>query len=318
MTLIMAYRSAMQFWMQVATSLDAATSPSTVADLRAASVSMKAITSCISQNLHFGDEPYHVLVGVGKHRISNKTVVAHQTSRKLPAGSFRKVSKDVLVASPELCFLHMASELETIKLIEFGWYLCGTYVTLPNNDLRNDRQPLTSKIRLRHYLEKCSGAKGVAIALKALRYVGENSASPLETKLGLLLSLPKKLGGYGFPQPIMNYKIQYDEKEQRLYKKHFVVLDLYWPQWKLGLEYDGRVYHGESDAISHDRQKSSELAARQIEVIRVDRNQVRRPSDVYVLAKKIGRVAKHYVGKPTRGQWEKKKSLFAKLIFTGL
>lgn len=314
MTLIMAYRSAMHFWMQVATSLDAATRPSSITDIRTATASLEVIRSCATQKPCFGTPPYHVLVGTNRHRVSNELAVSHHTARTFPTGAFRKIDRDLLVASPELCFLQMAHELSLPRLVEFGWFLCGTYASTPDCKLMNDKPPLTNKTRLERFLEKCQGAQGSKLALRAIRLICENSASPFETKLGILLSFPKKLGGYGFPLPVMNHTVEYSAKEQQLYKKRYVMLDLYWPQWRLGLEYDGRAYHGESDAITRDRLKNSELMAKQIEIIRVDRNQIRTPTGMFVLAKKMGRATKHYISKPTHAQWENKKRLFAQLL----
>lgn len=313
MIIILAYQSAMKFWLQVTTAVDMATTASTIKSIQAATGNSKDISSLALQDKGFGRQPYHVLVEPGQRRQATKRVVCHQASSGFPAGSFRRVDKDILVASPELCFLQMATILPLAKLVEWGCFLCGSYAILPDEGLVHGRELLTSKQKLGHYLRKCQGQRGYSEAVKALARICEGSASPQETKLALLLSLPKKQGGYGFPQPAMNHKVVYTAQEQRIYEKHHVVLDLYWPQWKLGIEYDGREYHGDSDAITHDREKSSEMATRQIEVIRVDRNQTRTPKDIYVLAKKIGRITKRYVLRPTESQWEKRKQLFFQL-----
>ncbi|MCL1895345.1 MAG: hypothetical protein FWG03_02225 [Clostridiales bacterium] len=121
----------------------------------------------------------------------------------------------LMVSSPEFCFLQMAGQLTLAKLIELGYELCGVY-SMPNADDKNvpergfyNRQPLTSIKKLKAFLDSMPGVKGRKKAMRALRYLRDGSASPMETKLAILLTLPYMLGGYGFSLPEMNKRIAY-------------------------------------------------------------------------------------------------------------
>lgn len=314
MTLVVTHQSALKFWVNVTTSVDDVTASSGIKNLQDATANIKIAKRYKQQDNRFGNGPFHVLVGPKNRRVSTNEVICHQTSGAFPPGSFRRIAKDALIVSPELCYLQMASVLSFLKLIELGWLLCGTYATLPDGELTNNRRPLTTKHRLAGYIERCAGMRGREQVAKALQFVQDNAASPIETKLALLLSLPRRLGGFRFPIPTMNHKVHFSPSEQQLYGRQFVVLDLYWPQWRIGIEYDGRAYHGESDAIARDRAKSSEMAARKIEILRVDRTQLHTPYGVYVLARKLGRISKAYVSKPTDAQWERINELYRTLL----
>lgn len=310
MNIIVSHESALAFWSQVRYSIDDVTTPSSLKNTRNTLATAEAIKVNNLQAERFGAKPIHLLVNASKRRVQTKQVICHQSTCDYPTGSFRRIRDGLLIASPELCFLQMATKLSLPKLVKLGCFFCGTYADITGYGLVNDRKPLTSKAKLIRYMEKCKGLTGHSQAARASKLICENVASPQEARLAILLSFPLKLGGFGFPPPVANHKITFPTHEQQLYGRQFVVLDLYWPQWKLGIEYDGREYHGESDAIARDREKSSEMAAKRIEIIRVDRQQLRSPKDVYVLAKKIGRISKHYVLKPTQPQWAHKQELF--------
>lgn len=308
---IVAYRSALRFWLKVETSIDDVSKPSVITELTHACGNAGFIVRC--NLVEFGPPPFHLLVGPDARRVATAHMVCHQSRCKYPPGSFRKIRKGVYVVSPELLFLQMALQLSFPKLVELGFFLCGTYAYDGECGLIGDRMPLTKVSSLASYLTRCEGMRGNAKAKRALACVCEGSASPQETRLAMLFSLPKKKGGYGFPKPQMNYRIGYSSQERELYGRHYSILDIYWPDWKLGVEYDGREYHGDSDAIARDRRKSSEMATRNITIVRVDRNQLRGTQDVFVLAKKLGRIGKRYVLTPSPSQWQAKAALFSEL-----
>ena len=85
------------------------------------------------------------------------------------------------------------------KLIQLGFELCGTYDTT-NGDVR-ECAPLTTVDRLDAFLASLGPMHGKKNASYALRYVANNSASPRETALAMLLCLPYRMGGYGIPMP---------------------------------------------------------------------------------------------------------------------
>jgi hypothetical protein len=137
------------------------------------------------------DLPLHVLASDHSLRRSSKNLVPHIWKGPLPQGSIRDTGKGFYVCSPELTFIQMANILSLPKLIELGFMFCGIY-TISNEEILPSK-PLTTIARLRTFLSKMHRVQGVKKATQALHYIVENSASPMESILTMLLCLPYKL-----------------------------------------------------------------------------------------------------------------------------
>ena len=182
------------------------------------------------------------------------------------------------VTSPELCFLQMASELPLVGLVALGYELCGGYRLDPESakdkGFRIDR-PLASVESLSSYVARTSGSKGNKNALKALRFIMDGSASPMETILAILLVFPHRLGGYGFPKPLLNHRIDASASVRKATgKSNYYYCDLYWPDEKVDVEYDSDVYHTGSNRIAQDAIRRNALSSMGITVVTVSRRQV--------------------------------------------
>ena len=206
----------------------------------------------------------------------------------------------LIVSSPELCFLQMASELPFVDLVSLGYELCGSYrlgrgsaesrdfrgdmplagasalsageTDKPTLGFRNDL-PLTSAGRLSSYIAGAASLKGGKCALRASRFIADGAASPMETILTMLLVLPYKLGGYGFLKPMLNYCIKVPASVMELTGKSKYYCDLYWPDKKVDVEYDSDAYHTGSGRIAQDAIRRNALSSLGITVITVSREQ---------------------------------------------
>lgn len=146
-------------------------------------------------------EPLNILLPtrIGGRRCQ-RGIHSHVWSGPLTSGSFLTCGDGVYVSSPEFSFLQMAAHADVVKLAVLGMELCGTY------RLREDRTAfgvpqLTTVRRIESYLSRMVGAQGARKAREALRFVTDNSGSPRETVLCLLLCLPPSIGGFGLPLP---------------------------------------------------------------------------------------------------------------------
>ena len=313
MTLYVNNRSAMRFWCMVATSINESTSASSIVSVDNADTSLHSCIAALPDSTGIS-LPVHLLVSRASQRSKSPGIVCHVRTTPYPAGAFRRFSPIVLVASPELCFFEMASELSFFKLVEFGFILCGTYTLNPDAPSKNNREPLTNKRKLGLFINRMGITRGCDIARKALDCIIEGSASPRETKLALLLCATVKQGGYGFEQPLLNYQIDFTQEERLLYGRDCVVLDLYWKDLHFGIEYDGGKGHSEEEDVSSDRRRDSELMCCGITIIRADKKQLANPYQVYVLARKCARLMGKKMRKPTAGQWENKQKLFNEIM----
>jgi very-short-patch-repair endonuclease len=220
--------------------------------------------------------PLHVLVGSSNARKATQALHCHIYSEASPEGSFIEIAEGVSVCSPELCFVQMANELSLEKTIMLGFEFCGSY-RLGNREDESrgfrDDLPLTSVAKLKAYIEKVPSIKGKAQASRALQFVSDNSASPMETILTMLLTLPYRLGGYGFEMPILNHPIATvsfaRNKAKKLYR-----CDLFWPKQRIALEYDSEAYHANQSQMIKDAIRRNSLTAAGITLITVTKKQV--------------------------------------------
>jgi len=233
--------------------------------------------------------PIDIIVGSPNARRPLPEVRFNVCSSPLPDGSLIGVGDGLIVSSPEFCFFQMASRLSLIKLVELGFELCGSYL-LPSrnpliaegeiNDVSDDKgiyncKPLTNTKKLSTFVARMAGTHGYKRASRALRFIADNSASPMETILVMLLSLPYKLGGYGLPTPQLNSHIIPGKTIKRNASKTFYSCDLFWPDLNLAVEYDSDQFHTGADRIASDSKRRNALISAGIVVITVTRQQIR-------------------------------------------
>ncbi|MCL2324690.1 MAG: hypothetical protein FWC48_03875 [Actinomycetia bacterium] len=240
--------------------------------------------------------PLHVLarsVGVRKNL---GDLHRHISSGQFPAGSFIPVTPELIVCSPELCFLQMASELPLIELVVLGYEFCGGYrlnkQSAPRQGFRDDR-PLTDVAKLSAYLERATGLKGRKNAVRALRFIADNAASPMETVLCLLLTLPYRLGGYGFPKPRLNCHIRLEIDSQKARSRTRAGLprqycgDLYWPDEQVDVEYDSDAWHSTHGRAAQDIRRRNALTAAGVTELTVTRAQVMHTGEFREMAEEL-------------------------------
>jgi hypothetical protein len=201
----------------------------------------------------------------------------------------------LMVSSPEFCFLQMADQLTLIGLIELGYELCGEYSlpltndsSVPENGFYN-RRPLTGIKKLGAFLDSMAGFKGHRKAMRALRYLMEGSASPMETKLAMFLTLPNMLGGFGFSCPKLNKRINLTKTASKDFGSDYYVCDMFWADEKIAVEYDSDQQHTGSDRIANDSKRRNALTSAGIKVISVTRKQLYSSVELERAAKAIAR-----------------------------
>jgi len=241
------------------------------------------------------EQPVHIMIRNPGSRWSSHTMVQHVFTSKTPAGCFVKVSDKLFVSSPEFCFLQLADHLPLIKLIELGYELCGMYSQPATNDPSPsergfyNRQPLINAEKLEAFIASMPGVKGHKKALRALRYILNDAASPMETKLSILLTLPYQLGGFGLIMPELNSRIIPSKTIRKSTSKAFYACDLYWPDYALAVEYDSDQYHTGSERIADDAKRKNALASLGVMVITITKQQIYSPLELEKTAKLLAR-----------------------------
>lgn len=212
--------------------------------------------------------PVHALVGDAAARTETKSVVSH-TWASVPDKSFINAGNGFLVSTPEFCFLQMAALLPLAQLVQLGMELCGTYALVEDGPAATRDAPLTTVTRLRTFVDAAHGMSGRAKALRAVRYVENGSASPMESILAMMLYLPYKLGGYGLERPVLNHQVDVPHSMRSLADRSYCRCDLCWPSRKLAVEYDSRLRHEDLAKQESDARRRSTLIALGFTVVTV-------------------------------------------------
>ena len=243
--------------------------------------------------------PLSIMLRSYNKRWASPWVKQHVFTGKTPAGCFINADDNLFISSPEFCFLQMANQLTFARLIELGYELCGTYSMPDARDLNVPergfylRPPLTSTKKLVAFMSRMQGVKGHRKAMRALHYLIDGSASPMETKISIILTLPYRLGGFGLTRPELNSRVVPGKTAKLSSGKTSYVCDLFWQDHDLAVEYDSAFFHEGRVQIDDDSKKRNALAAMGVMVITVTKQQLYSRAEF----EKVARVIAKYLGK---------------------
>ena len=214
------------------------------------------------------DRPVHVAVGGSARVRGSELCVANTCTARLPGHSFLNLGQKVYASVPELAFVQVAAtEKDLVKLLLLGYELCGSYATartcgvLSRGMPSYQVEPLATVRSLSAYAARCPSMKGAGRVARAARYLADNSASPRETQLALVLGLPRSLGGGGLGIPAMNYRLDATEEARALADRSYFLLDLCWPKAKLDVEYQSKEMHANDESLKRDTKRANALDA---------------------------------------------------------
>lgn len=308
MKLIISHISAFEYWRETTRSPKERSSPDASFSLDGFQPDARAANPLGLLSESAFSHPLHLLASKSVKRRKawgEGNVICHSSSKPLPRGAFTSADdlagEGSLVSCPELCFLQIAALLPFAALVKAGFELCGSYA-LSRNEQQGfrTRDPLTSVRKIEAFLQMEKSAHGARKARQALAFVLPFSASPMETCLAMLLSLPCARGGYGLGKPLLNHRIDLDANFRGSLGRAYCVADLFWPDAKLDVEYDSDAFHTGADRIARDARRRNRLAAAGISLVTVTRAQMfdRREMDetARIIAKRLGRRIQPRVG----------------------
>ena len=307
MEIIISHMSALEYWRlygQKKISKDAKKRRKRLQD---AIPSLSFVCDVVPEGL---SHPISLLVGASGARRRSKMVRPRVYTRQVPEWGFIETGNGVTVCTPAFCFFQMAADLPLLKLIELGYELCGSY-SLPVGKSVNlnpvskvdgsfseaelkaaaqrqyNKASLTNIKELRNFAPRMKGAKGYKNAKRALQYIINGSASPMETILVMMLTLPHKLGGYGLPNPEMNKRIEIGKAAKHRPDRAFYKCDLIWEKAAVAVEYDSDMFHTGADRIAGDSMKRFDMSVLGIEPISLTIRQIQNAVEFDVFAKLI-------------------------------
>ena len=262
--LCLSHATAINFWRAVGSGEQPFPSRIIVSGLLDCVTTEKAVLSMIPENIRTLSSKVDFLVP-GKQMVhASKRIRAHVCSACLPASSFFRLSDQLLVSSPELCFLQAAHMRRNsrIALAELGMELTGGY-SLNDAAKRGftSHKPLTNVAALRSFIDACHGVSGMGRAREALAFMSDGSVSPRETQCNLALTLPGEHGGYDFAKPECNARVDVNGDDRRLTEQEYFSADRMWRGAEVIFEYDGDTDHGTKADSDADKNRRGILAA---------------------------------------------------------
>lgn len=204
-------------------------------------------------------QKFKYLVRNEKDRFYTAQSASFTFSHELPDGALDHKRG---VVTPPLLFIQLANELDLIKTILFGCMLCS----------RPDypwSEPFLSKKKLTKFVEEATRYPGRKKALQALQYVEEGACSIMEIFVHLLLGLPNNLGGLGIKGGIFNYPIELNDAGKKALNQDFCYIDYYFPEQKVGFEYQGAYHNGSMDFDSVRRAALDQMGHKIITVTKI-------------------------------------------------
>lgn len=222
--------------------------------------------------------------------------------------------EDVFVVSPAFHVVLRCLELPFPAALMLAMELCGTYELRPTLEtgFAKQQRALTCAEEIRRGVEQIDGRRSPGSQLKGIRTarmvakgVIDGSASPRESGLAALLSLPKRRGGAGLDGLVLNCAKELTGAAGAfLPGQRHIVYDLFWPEAHLGLEYDSSAWHAEDGARDRDGRRRLTADAMGDELLSISPTLCRSPAMVDELvetvAAKLGKPGSKGVSQRTR------------------
>ena len=202
-------------------------------------------------------------------------IVEHLRSGVFPEGSYLEIRPKpnggeaahltsgarVLIEGPGLALVSYASFLSGLvrtgameewlavdNVIALGDELCGSYARSATNPMGGDcafgLAPVAGRDEIAELLETMPRMSGLTLARRAIGYVADGSASPMETLHRMMETLPPKLAGLSIGRPKMNHRIDPSPQQRKVLSiGDGMRPDLYWEEYGIAIEHDGERGH---------------------------------------------------------------------------
>ena len=155
-----------------------------------------------------------------------------------------------------------------IELLRLGMELCSRYCVDRDELLISmNSEPSTSKSKLTEYLSTIDTSYGIDKARTAVGKLMDGSASPWETAVALMLSLPTRMGGFELPKPKLNKSHPLSAMGKRLVGASSLRPDMLWEKEGVAIEYDSDVFHTSTESLRRDSARRKALEASGLNVL---------------------------------------------------
>ncbi len=241
------------------------------------------------------EEPLDISVTSKSEMFQSEGLGHHLMPQRLPQGALVRAGGHVLMPSPEAYFVRRCADIHDIpECLALGMELTGRYSReTPGEHGEHCTyfcQPLTTARRIAGYVERAKGMRGAQYARQALPWLLDNSFSPMETLLATLLVLPPRHRGANLEPPQLNPEMPVPPELRHLTRRDTFKPDLYWPQYKLDVEYDSNERHSTPEERVMDDERKSDIESLRIRVIPM-RTEDLTSRDAF--ERKLGQIVQH-------------------------
>lgn len=197
------------------------------------------------------------------------------TDEQFLDGSYA-LSEDLLLVPPEAALIALAPKSEPVEFIELASLLCARFYLDQYSEygIMPREAPLATPESITAYMNAVPGLKGSVKTKKLLPFVTVNAESPMEVKVDMLTSLPKRYGGKGIPRPVLGHAVSVPEQYQRSLGSATFRYDFFWPARNLEVEYDSDAVHGNAEKKPHDSRRRNIIQAQGVRCLTLTRDQV--------------------------------------------
>lgn len=197
------------------------------------------------------------------------------------------------------------------RLVRATRTLCdfaGTYRYAPGSGgVHYETKPLLSRRSFASYLADVDARKGIDRAFRVAELAFDGAASPMETMLALMLTLPAELGGFGLPRPHLNREVPIDPAFRELVSQEALFADLLWPNARLAVEYYGWDDHfgAGPQKVGRDAARANSLVSLGWTVLHVTYEQVKTVAGMTLLARQVAHALGVELAEPSEleGVW---------------
>lgn len=241
----------------------------------------------------------HLLVGKsGARSAATPSLQCYVHSSPLPSSSLMRLMPDVYCVSPVFAVLQYSYQHSFAETFSLLMEMMGTYA-LPSKAAslqpsHNERpgggmqgsveqahfqcMPVIDERTLALMAKRVKGSSARTFS-SAAKYVQAGSASPGETIMFGMFSLPMARGGFAcgsLPGGMkLNYRVIFGSQAARMASGvPYAICDAYIPAAHTDLEYNG-FYHETTSARVHDGNRNNGLRGEDIRVLVINRNQMR-------------------------------------------
>ncbi len=291
--------------------------------------------------------PVDVLVRSRSEARKSGLITPRFYSCPLPPGSTVAITEDISVVTPEFALLQLAATTPLNSCLMIASELFGNYSsyeapcsfanwfesrvsTVGGRSLLQGldgwspcaiggklydlwkRPALVTAESLKATVAHCDSSRGCARALKITELVIPGAASPLESKAGLLLALPKSCGGLGHTRMTHNYEVALSRGSRMLAGKSRCYCDLYWNEG-VDLEIQSKIAHENESAYLSDSERTAALLSEGIAVLPVTAAHLNDRSALLELSKTLATLRGVKAPSLTPRQEERSRQLFEDL-----